>query len=313
MAAALNAAIGLRASGLAVRAALLAAGLWLGLVAAAGAAEGTRLTQVHGLAYSADGARLLVATPKGLVAFAAGRWSPAPAPAHDLRGFAATREALYSSGHPAPGSGLADPLGLIKSRDEGRSWTPFGLVGEAAFHAVAASHRTNAVYVINRGANARMKQVGIFFTLDDGQRWTRAGGRGLGNAPRSLAVHPDDARVVAAGTADGLYLSRDAAGRFDRVVGGQRVLAQVFDLDGHHLWFSTHAGQPALWRLELGPGAMPVALGLPPLTDDAVSHIAQNPVRHAEMAIATFKRDLYLSADAGQTWTAIAIEGVIRP
>ena len=48
---------------------------------------------------------------------------------------------------------------------------------------------------------------------------------------------------------------------------------------------------------------------LPPLTKDAVSFIAQNPVRREQYAIATFQRDVYLSKDAGRTWTAIAQRG----
>ena len=270
------------------------------------------LTRVHGLAYDGAGERLLVAIEQGLAVYAGGRWTLSAGPAHAHSTLAATRDALFSSGRPAPGSGLRDPLGLLRSHDGGRNWVALGLDGEALFTALAASHANGALYVINRGANARMTQTGIFRSLDGGQHWTRAGGRGLGNAPRRLAVHPDDARIVAAATADGLYLSRDAAEQFDRLVGGRRVFAVAFDFDGRHLWFSAHAGQPTLLRIALAAGARPVALALPPLTDDAVAHLAQNPVRRSEWAIATFNRDVYLSRDAGQTWTAIAVGGAAR-
>lgn len=55
-----------------------------------------------------------------------------------------------------------------------------------------------------------------------------------------LAVHPKDAKLVAAATAEGLYLSRDAARSIERLVGKQ-VLAVSFDLDGEQLWFSSAA------------------------------------------------------------------------
>ena len=48
---------------------------------------------------------------------------------------------------------------------------------------------------------------------------------------------------------------------------------------------------------------------LPPLTKDAVSFIAQNPARREEYAIATFNRNVYISKDAGKTWSAIAERG----
>lgn len=276
------------------------------------AAEPLTLTHVHGLAYSADGARIMIPSHHGLSLFEQGRWSKAPGPEHDYMGFAATRDALYSSGHPAPGSGLKNPFGLIKSRDAGKTWTKLGLEGESDFHSLATSYRTNAVYVLNPGANSRMKQPGIFHTRNDGLQWLRAAGRGLANAPRGLAVHPDDAAIVAAGTVDGLYLSRDSAGQFERIVGGMQVLAQTFDLDGRHLWFSGHAGQPSLMRIALTAGAKPEAVGLPPLRDDAVAYIAQNPARPSEIAIATFNRSVFISRDAGLNWTGIALGGTTR-
>lgn len=279
---------------------------------AAHAAEPVALTHVHGLSYSKDGTRLMIPSHHGLAIYSNGQWSKGDGPAHDYMGFSATSEALYSSGHPAPGSGLVNPFGLIKSIDGGKSWKKLGLEGESDFHALSTSWRGNAVYVLNHGANSRMTQPGIFYTLDDGLQWTRAAGLGLGSEPRSLAVHPDQPAIVAAGTSDGLYLSRDSGQQFERLVGGRQVLAQSFDLDGEHLWFSSHAGSPSLMRIKLQAGALPQDVKLPTLTDDAVAYIAQNPARRKELAIATFKRNVFVSPDSGTTWTAIAIGGTTR-
>jgi hypothetical protein len=54
---------------------------------------------------------------------------------------------------------------------------------------------------------------------------------------------------------------------------------------------------------------VPLRLTLPPLTDDAVAYIAQNPARRREYAIATFERSVYLSKDGGNTWSQIAARG----
>lgn len=276
------------------------------------AGEPVTLTHVHGLAYSADGKQLMIPSHHGLAIYAKGRWSKAPGPAHDYMGFSATGSALYSSGHPAPGSGLVNPFGLIRSRDGGKTRDKLGLEGESDFHLLATSYRTNAVYVFNAAPNSRMPSAGIHYTLNDGLKWQAATSKGLDSQIATLAVHPTDARTVAAGTADGLYLSRDFAQTFERVAGGNRVLATHFDLGGQQLWFSTYGSKAGLSRIELKSGAKPNDVAIPALTEDAVAYIAQNPQRRDEMAIATFKKSVFVSSDAGKTWKQIANEGAGR-
>lgn len=273
-------------------------------------ADPVTLMHVHGLAYSADGKQLMIPSHHGLALHANGRWSKAPGPAHDYMGFAATRDALYSSGHPAPGSGLVNPFGLIKSRDGGKTWRKLGLEGESDFHLMTASHDTNAIYVFNSAANSRMRAIGIYFTLDDGMKWKAAAAKGLRGQLATLAVHPSDARVVAAGTAEGLFLSRDAGQSFERITAVKGVLGTHFDLDGQSLWFSSHAGRPGMARIALKPGAKPEEVPMPAVSEDAISYIAQNPARHDEIAVATFKRSVFVSPDRGRTWKQIAAQGI---
>lgn len=282
----------------------------LAAAALAAAAEPVTLMHVHGLAYSADGKQLMIPSHQGLAVYSGSRWSKAAGPAHDYMGFAATRERLYSSGHPAPGSGLVNPFGLIESSDGGRTWRKLGLEGESDFHLMAASHATNAIYVLNGAPNSRMRDAGLYFTLDDGSKWERAAGKGLRGQLATLAVHPADARVVAAGTPQGLFLSRDAAATFERLLSGKRVLGAHFDLDGQSLWFSTYDGKAGLARIALKPGASPEPVAVPALPEDAIAYIAQNPARRNEIAIATFKRSVFVSPDRGRTWKQIAAEGV---
>ncbi|MEO6322319.1 MAG: F510_1955 family glycosylhydrolase, partial [Polaromonas sp.] len=260
--------------------------LLLGVCASAPArADSTvTLTHVHGLSYSADGRQLLIPSHHGLVVYANGRWSKAAGPAHDYMGFSATRDALYSSGHPAPDTKLTNPFGLIKSRDGGRSWEKLGLEGESDFHTLATSHASNAVYVLNQVPNSRMSEAGIYYTLNDGLKWQRSDAKGLPSKVNNLAVHPTDTGLVAAGTDDGLYLSRNSAGSFERLVNGKQVLAASFDLNGEHLWFSTYSSEPAFFRISLKAGSKAEAVKLPALTKDAVAYIAQNPGRPSEIA-----------------------------
>lgn len=271
------------------------------------ALAGVGLTHVHGLAWSADGARLYIPSHHGLAVYQDRKWSKAPGPEHDYMGFSATRERFYSSGHPAPNSGLVNPFGLIRSDDGGKTWKKLGLEGESDFHLLATGFATNAVYVFNHGANSRMKSAGLHYTLNDGFAWKKAAGRGLSGVPLSLAVHPRDSKVVAVGTRDGLFLSADSGESFSRAASGQ-ALAVSFDRDGSQLWYAGHDGTPTLRRMDW-KGAQASAVTLPPLADDAVAYIAQNPVRRDEYAIATFKRSAFVSRDGGKNWEPIARQG----
>jgi hypothetical protein len=266
------------------------------------------LTHVHGLAYSADGKRLMIPSHHGLAIYQGGKWSKAPGPQHDYMGFSATAQHIYSSGHPEHGSGLVNPFGLLRSRDGGKTWDKLGLEGESDFHLLATSWNTNAVYVWNPAPNSRMPRAGLHYTLNDGLAWRAAPARGLDGDPFALAVHPDDAKAVAMATSKGVFESSDAGESFAQVAGEQGT-AVFFDLDGKHLWYGSYdSRQPHLARASLKSGPL-AQFKLPPLTQDAVAYIAQNPARRTEYAIATFQRDVYLSKDGGRTWTAIAVRG----
>jgi photosystem II stability/assembly factor-like uncharacterized protein len=250
----------------------------------------------------------MVPSHHGLAVYREGKWSKAPGPMHDYMGFAATRTRIYSSGHPAPGSPLPNPFGLIRSVDGGTNWEKLGLVGESDFHLLAASWNLNAVYVWNAERNSRMPSPGLHYTLNEGLMWQRVAAKGLAGKPRALAVHPGDAKIVAVASSSGIYLSQNSGESFEPVARGAEGLAVFFDLNGNQLWHSIYDGKPRLARVELkGGAAAPVAL--PPLTDDAVAYLAQNPANPKEYAIATFERSVYVSRDAGKIWKPIAERG----
>jgi len=266
------------------------------------------LTHVHGLAYSADGKQLMVPSHHGLAIYRDGKWSKAPGPEHDYMGFAAARTRLYSSGHPAPDSGLVNPFGLIRSNDGGKTWEKHGLQGESDFHLLAASWNANAVYVWSFERNSKMQALGLHVTLNDGFTWQRVAATGAAGKPRALAVHPNEAKNVAVATSTGIFLSRNSGESFEPVAAKGQGLAVFFDLDGRHLWHSSHDGSPRLVRTALQGGAN-AAVALPPMRDDAVSYVAQNPAAAGEYAIATFERSMYVSSDGGRSWRQIARDG----
>jgi len=147
---------------------LIVLSLGVCLTLPARAASSVTLTHVHGLSYSADGKQIFVPSHNGIAIYSGGKWSKAAGPEHDFMGFSSTKQFFYSSGHPAPDSGLVNPFGLIKSSDGGRTWQKRGLESEADFHLLATSYGTNAVYVFTHAANSRMSKPGIYSTVNDG-------------------------------------------------------------------------------------------------------------------------------------------------
>jgi photosystem II stability/assembly factor-like uncharacterized protein len=274
---------------------------------ASGEKQKVELVHIHGLSYTDDGSKIMIPSHFGLAVFDGTNWSKAPGPEHDYMGFSATKDAIYSSGHPAQGSGLINPFGLIKSTDGGQTWRKLGMEGESDFHVLATSYNNNAVYVFSYNQNSKMKTPGMYFTLNDGFSWQQAAAKGLDNYPRALAVHPTEPKTVAAGTEKALYLSQNSGDRFQKIADGE-MAGLFFDLDGKHLWFAKAEGQPALARYNLDTKQIE-EIPTPPMEKDAVSYIAQNSAKPDEYAIATFQRDVYVSPDGGKTWKQIAKKG----
>jgi photosystem II stability/assembly factor-like uncharacterized protein len=277
-------------------------------VAAPAAQAADLLTHVHGLSYSTDGKRLMIPSHHGLAIYEAGKWAKAPGPQHDYMGFSATATVLYSSGHPAPGSRLVNPFGLIRSRDGGKTWDRLGLEGESDFHLLATGWNTNAVYVWNAAPNSRMREKGLHYTLNDGILWKPAKAARLDGDPRALAAHPDDPAIVAVATQRGVFISKDSGGGFSALAMGSEAYAVFFELDGKHLWYGSFDSRARLSRVAI-TGGVAAEIALPPLGRDAVAYIAQNPAARSEFAISTFNRNVYLTNDGGRAWKQIAARG----
>lgn len=204
---------------------------WLifGFLALAGfaQAQSLTLTHVHGLAWSADGKRLLIPSHHGLAVYENGKWSKAPGPQHDFMGFAATARHLYSSGHPAHGSGFTNPFGLVRSKDGGQTWEKLALEGETDFHLLATGWNTNAIYVWNPEPSSRMRRTGLHCTFDEGRAW------------KSVRARRPGRRTACAGGAPQRSENRGRRNveRFAALARGVQGLSVFFDLNGKDLLY----------------------------------------------------------------------------
>jgi hypothetical protein len=108
-------------------------------------------------------------------------------------------DVLIASGHPAAGSILPPALGLIRSEDAGKTWTPVSELGRADFHTLELSE--------GRIVAALYQQPQILVSDDDGKTWqTRAAPLAL----TALEVDPADADRWIASTERGTFMSTDA-------------------------------------------------------------------------------------------------------
>jgi hypothetical protein len=265
------------------------------------------LGHIHGLAFAAGGERLLLAADVGIVAYRHGHWYRLPGPAQNYTAFTLTDDALYTSGHPAADRQQTHPIGLQKRRNGGTRWLSLGMKGEAAFHVMAAGYHQHILYVLNETPNRTLPLRGIYYTLNDGHIWHHTQAR---NAPPpvSLAIHPRRSGIVAIGSRDGLFLSMDHARSFRALDRRREIYAICFDFDGDHLFYAGQNVTPALIRMDIHGGGRS-AIHSPALGDDTIAYIAQNPVARQQLALTTFKKDVYLSDDSGETWQKIADHG----
>lgn len=267
-----------------------------------------RITHIHGLYFGADGA-LHIPGHRGIVRYTNDHWTRLPGPAHDFAGFAAGRDVLYGSGHREAGSKNAGSLGLRTSTDGGLIWSSNATLDGSDFHNIATGYLSGAVYLLNGASSVLLPEPGIYGKQATSAPWRRAAMQGLAGEVTAMAVHPSEPGTVVVGTSSGLYLSRNAGDTFVLISTKQRVFAASFDRSGDAVWFGTYDRAAKMVRVDLRAGLAVREVAVPSLQGDAIAHIAFNPINAKEMAIATNRRNLFVSRDDGSNWIQLLNEG----
>ena len=184
------------------------------LLAAVASAQPAEVHHIHGLAFDRrDPTILYIATHTGLVRIG-GDGVPASASvqAFDFMGFTAHPSdpaLMFASGHPDVPTYHRERvahLGLLQSRDGGRTWQSVALSGRADFHALTYGPAEGGVlfgWTAVEGPALDRIPVGSW-------RAERLLAPGLSEV-LSLAASPDPKGRLLAGTRTGLLESRDAA------------------------------------------------------------------------------------------------------
>jgi hypothetical protein len=241
---------------------------------------------VHALGVNpADGA-LFVATHTGLFREprpgarprrVADRWQ-------DTMGFTVIGEDRFlASGHPDGRERLPPFLGLIKSSDAGRNWTPVSLQGEMDFHVLEAAGSR----IYGFGSDWKTRTERLLVSDDAGRSWRER------QAPEpllDLAVDPGNAdRAIAAGQA-GLHLTLDAGRRWQNLPGRPGLLAWPDE----GLYSVDSEGVVRLARHDLSRAETVGRVG----GDPAAFAAASTPELYVALHDGTIKR----SSDGGRSW-----------
>lgn len=164
--------------------------------------EQAELEHIHGLGVDPGSGSLYVATHYGLFQAAKNqtKLQRMGETRQDIMGFSVVGPGHFiGSGHPDPSQNLPPNLGLIESRDGGKSFKNVSLLGEADFHVLRSADRQ--VYGFN-GATGK-----LMVSTDGGREWVE---RTPPAAMFDLAIDPTDPRRVVASTERGVFISEDA-------------------------------------------------------------------------------------------------------
>lgn len=155
----------------------------------------------------------------------------------DVMGFVSLGNVLVASGHPAVGSKLPNPIGVIKSLDGGLTWKSVSLSGKVDFHFLEGLG--SDLY----GADSQTGQ--LMYSADSGVTWKTLGA----NSFSDVAVSPNKAGMAIAIKDSELLLTQNAFKTSSKIVSGLKITqiewrkSGLYALSGRSLYKSTNSGK----------------------------------------------------------------------
>jgi hypothetical protein len=271
-------------------------------------ANSINITRVFGIGYPGNDNALYVASNAGLKMFKDGNWFETTTNKHKYMGFQAVETGFISSGHPQKGTGLKDPLGLIKSSDKGKSLEKLAFYGKGNFVFMAAGYSGSTLYVISDQQKNGLNP-GVNYSEDNGKTWKKSEFNGFNaDSLGIISVHPANGESIAMATRSGIYYSTDNGNNMKLITDPTMVTALTFSED--NILFSSVEDEK-IWLKTIKPASGEQAtLSIPFLDyDNPITYLAVNPKKPDQMAFSTYKNDLYHSLDGGKSWVNILKEG----
>lgn len=260
---------------------------------------------LHGLAiapWAPDD--VFVSSHQGLMRIdAEGQWSFVSAVPHDFMGFQANPSeegVLYSSGHPAPNSGLPNPVGFMVSTDAGKNWKIRSLAGQVDFHTMAVQPTNgDVIYGLSRG---------LMRSTDAGETWETIESPQLGRLGDiyGLAVSPASVDTVLLGTANGLWRSDNGGRSWRSILDGVPVTSVAFGQDRIFV-YAAISDRGLMSTNDWGASWTEHNLFIE--GQDAIAYVAPHPSRGGVLTVGSFGQDIYMTTDSGAAWVTLAAGG----
>ena len=155
----------------------------------------------------------------------------------DVMGFTTLDKAYVASGHPAQGSKMPNPIGLVKSTDGGLSWKAISLVGKVDFHFLEGSG--SDLY----GADSQSGN--LMYSPDSGKTWSTLGA----NSFTDIAVSPGVSGTAVAIKGYELFLTKNAFKSITKIKNNLKITqvewrdSGLYALSGSSLYKSTNKGK----------------------------------------------------------------------
>lgn len=198
----------------------------------------------------------------------------------DVMGFTTLGKALLASGHPAEGSKMPNPIGLVKSIDGGLSWKAVSLVGKVDFHFLEGA-RSDLYGADSQSGN-------LMYSADSGKSW-----RTLGiNTLTDIAVSPEMSGMAIAIKNSELLLTKNAFKAVTKIKNSLKITqiewrkSGLYALSGKSLYKSNNKGRTwtELSRFKGAPGILSAS---------------------DQLMLVTVGSDIYTSSNAGRKFKIV--------
>jgi len=199
----------------------------------------------------------------------------------DVMGFTSLGKVLVASGHPAVGSKMPNPIGVVKSIDGGLTWQAVSLVGKVDFH-----------FLEGAGSDlfgADSQSGNLMYSADSGNTWKSLGA----NTFTDIAVSPEISGMAIAIKSSELTLTKNAFKSTTKMKNNLKITqlewrnSGLYATSGKTLFKSTNSGKT--WtKLNTFKGA----LGILSASD--------------QLMLVTVGPDIYTSTNSGESFKKIS-------
>ncbi len=191
------------------------------------------IAHIHGLGVNPADGSLYAATHSGLYRITEGRSAVVANRYQDTMGFTVVgKDHFLASGHPDLREELPPLLGLLESRDAGKTWKKRSLLGEADFHSLRFAHG----YVWGYDSTSSTLMVS-----KDRERWDSRSSLVL----RDFVVSPESPEVVIASNGEILTRSEDGGRTWTKIDSPDEPMLLSWNASDD-LWLMT--GRGAVYR-----------------------------------------------------------------